>query len=81
MPPPDRGGCEQTASPVLPRRIFTSKWSKNTLLRKALENHGEKYGGLMGLEGPTSVMFCEVAVEPAKVISKFRKEADKVNQN
>ncbi|HAE13968.1 MAG: 50S ribosomal protein L10 [Chitinophagales bacterium] len=51
---------------------------KNTLLRKALENHGEKYEGLMGLlEGPTSVMFCEVAVEPAKVISKFRKEADK----
>lgn len=52
---------------------------KNTLLRKALENHGTKYDGLMEvLHGPTSVMFCESPNEPARLLKKFRKEADKI---
>lgn len=51
---------------------------KNTLLRKALENHGNKYEGLLEtLHGPTSVMFCESANEPARVLKSFRKNADK----
>lgn len=51
---------------------------KNTLLRKALESHGEKYEELFGiLNGPTSVMFSESINAPAKVIQQFRKENDK----
>ncbi len=51
---------------------------KNTLLRKALESHGEKYEGLYEiLHGPTSVMFSQSLNEPAKVIKQFRKVNDK----
>ena len=51
---------------------------KNTLLKKALETYGEKYEGLFEiLHGHTSVMLCESSTEPARVIKKFRKDADK----
>lgn len=51
---------------------------KNTLLRKALEAHGEKYQQLFDtLHGETSVMFSESSNEPAKLIHKFRSESDK----
>jgi large subunit ribosomal protein L10 len=48
---------------------------KNTLLRKAFEAHGDKYEKLFELlHGETSVMFSESSNEPAKLISKFRKD-------
>lgn len=53
---------------------------KNTLVKKALESISEdgKYDELYGsLAGPTSLMFCETANSPAKVIEQFRKDHDK----
>ena len=47
---------------------------KNTLLRKALESLETDYESLYGvLENSTSVMFCETANLPAKLIKEFRK--------
>ncbi|HSY75235.1 MAG TPA: 50S ribosomal protein L10, partial [Bacteroidia bacterium] len=49
--------------------------SKNTLIRKALEQVGEGYEGLYPLlNGPTGVMFAADGASPAKVIKEFRKD-------
>ena len=51
---------------------------KNTLLKKAMEkaegNYDELYDSLVG---NTSIMFCDTANTPAKVIKEFRKKSDK----
>ncbi|MDP2423812.1 MAG: 50S ribosomal protein L10 [Bacteroidales bacterium] len=47
---------------------------KNTLLRKALEKTGKDYTSLFPvLNGSTSIMFAEMAKDPAKLIQEFRK--------
>lgn len=52
--------------------------AKNTLIRKALEaTEGDFTAVYDHLHGPTSVMFCEVANVPAKVIKEFRKDKQK----
>lgn len=53
---------------------------KNTLTKKALEaasNDSSNYEGLYeALQGPTAIVFTDVANSPAKVIKEFRKEKD-----
>ncbi len=52
--------------------------SKNTLIRKALEQVGEGYEGLYPLlNGPTGVMFATDGATPAKVIKEFRKDGER----
>ncbi|NQY08304.1 MAG: 50S ribosomal protein L10 [Flavobacteriales bacterium] len=52
--------------------------TKNTLLKRAMENCEKDYSELYEvLVGNTAIMFCESASEPAKVITKFRKKDDK----
>lgn len=48
---------------------------KNTLLQKALERtNDEEFKPLYGtLKGSTSIMFCDTAAAPAKLIKEFRK--------
>jgi large subunit ribosomal protein L10 len=49
---------------------------KNTLLQKALERTGMPFEEFYPiLNGPTSIMFSEVANDPAKLIKEFRKAA------
>jgi large subunit ribosomal protein L10 len=49
---------------------------KNTLLQKAMERSGRSFEELYPvLAGPTSIMFSEVANDPAKLIKEFRKNA------
>lgn len=56
----------------------TLRVAKNTLIRKSLEATGKAYDGIFEvLHGPTSVMFCENASLPARVIKEFRKTHDK----
>ena len=51
---------------------------KNTLLRKAMEKTGKDYQDLYEvLKGSTSIMFSEVANDPAKLIQEFRKSSPK----
>ena len=51
---------------------------KNKLLLKAMEKSGDGYAQLYEiLAGPTSILFSEVANEPAKIIKEFRKTYDK----
>ncbi|MDP4186441.1 MAG: 50S ribosomal protein L10 [Bacteroidota bacterium] len=51
---------------------------KNNLLKKALEKSGDKYTELFGLlKNSTSVMFCDEASTPAKLIKEFRKNHEK----
>jgi large subunit ribosomal protein L10 len=51
---------------------------KNSLLQKALERSGMDIQELYPvLTGPTSIMFSEVANDPAKLIKEFRKTAPK----
>ena len=51
---------------------------KNTLLRKALENSEKNVDELYDvLKGNTSIMFCDVANEPAKLIKEFSKKHKK----
>lgn len=51
---------------------------KNTLLRKALEKSGKNVDELLPLlTNNTSVMFCETANAPAKLIKEMRKTNDK----
>jgi large subunit ribosomal protein L10 len=48
---------------------------KNTLLQKALDSLETDYSPLYGsLKGQTSVMFCNIANEPAKLIKKTSKD-------
>ena len=52
--------------------------AKNTLLKKALEKNGFADEELYTiLEGPTSIMFCETANVPAKLIKDFSKKHEK----
>ena len=51
---------------------------KNTLLQKAMERSGKSLSEFYpALTGPTSIMFSEVANDPAKLIKEFRKAAPK----
>ena len=51
---------------------------KNTLLRKAIEASNKNAEELFGvLKGNTSVMFCEDANTPAKLIKEFKKKHQK----
>jgi large subunit ribosomal protein L10 len=66
------------------RRLFYEKGIemrvvKNTLAKKALESASEdkNYAGLYeSLNGPTAILFTDVANLPAKVIKEFRKGKD-----
>ncbi len=50
---------------------------KNTLLSKAMEKTSSNYEPLHDtLKGSTSIMFCSVANDPAKLIKDFRKEGN-----
>jgi len=52
--------------------------SKNTLIRKALEQVGEGYEAVFPLlEGQTGVMFSADGASPAKLLKEFRKGGDK----
>src|ERR1043165_1541998 len=52
--------------------------SKNTLIRKALEQVGGNYEALYPLlNGPTGVMFSTDGATPAKVLKEFRKGSEK----
>jgi len=52
--------------------------SKNTFIRKALEQTGGNYEALYPLlNGPTGVMFSTDGASPAKVLKEFRKGSDK----
>mgnify|MGYP006146519365 CR=1 FL=1 len=67
----------------LRRRCFQSnirmRVVKNTLLQKAMDRVDGKDFGNLGetLAGATSIMFCEVANVPGKLIQEFRKKNDK----
>jgi large subunit ribosomal protein L10 len=51
---------------------------KNTLLRKAMEKTGKDFDVLYNaLKGSTSIMFAEVANDPAKLIQEFRRTSKK----
>jgi len=51
---------------------------KNTLLKKAMEKSGKDFEPFYTLlKGSTSVMFSEVANDPAKLIQEFRKSSPK----
>ncbi len=72
--------AEQTAT--LRRKCFENDVKlvvvKNTLLAKALEQVEMADADLVKvLEGPTSVMFANVAKAPAVLIKEFRKKSDK----
>lgn len=55
------------------KRDVRLKIVKNTLLKKALIASGKNVEDLFGvLEGPTSIMYSEVANVPAKIIKEFR---------
>jgi large subunit ribosomal protein L10 len=48
---------------------------KNSLLKKAFEKSGRDYTELYpALKGSTSILFCEVASQPAKMIKKYQKK-------
>lgn len=67
----------------LRRRCFQSnirmRVVKNTLLQKAMDRVDSRDFGGLGetLAGATSIMFCEVANVPAKLIQDFRKKNDR----
>ena len=72
--------AEQTAA--LRRKCFESDVKlvvvKNTLLGKALEKVEKADADLVKvLEGPTSIMFTNVAKAPAVLIKEFRKKSEK----
>jgi large subunit ribosomal protein L10 len=51
---------------------------KNTLFRKALEKSQRDFGDIFDiLKDSTSIMFCETANVPAKLIKEFRRTSDK----
>jgi large subunit ribosomal protein L10 len=51
---------------------------KNTLLKKAMEKSGKDFEPLFDiLTGSTSILFSEVANDPAKMIREFRRTAPK----
>lgn len=75
----DISGLTVEKTNALRRKCFENQISlhvvKNTLLQKAMEKTDKDYSELYPiLKGSTSVMFCEVANAPAKLIKSFRKE-------
>jgi large subunit ribosomal protein L10 len=60
------------------KRNIQLEMVKNTLLRKAMEKSGKDFQPLFDiLTGSTSILFSEVANDPAKMIKEFRKTAPK----
>jgi large subunit ribosomal protein L10 len=60
------------------KRNIQLKMVKNTLLKKALVKTGKDFEPLFEvLKGSTSIMFSEVANDPAKLIREFRRTAPK----
>jgi large subunit ribosomal protein L10 len=60
------------------KRNIQLKMVKNTLLKKAMERSGKDFSPLFDiLKGSTSIMFSEVANDPAKLIKEFRRTAPK----
>jgi large subunit ribosomal protein L10 len=60
------------------KRNIQLKMVKNTLLKKAMEKSGKDFEPLFDiLRGSTSILFSEVANDPAKLIREFRKTASK----
>jgi large subunit ribosomal protein L10 len=60
------------------KRNVELKVVKNSLLQKAMERTGKSFEEFYPiLTGPTSIMFSEVANDPAKLIKEFRKTAPK----
>lgn len=60
------------------KRNIQLKMVKNTLLKKAMEKSGKDFVPLFDiLKGSTSILFSEVANDPAKLIKEFRKTAPK----
>ena len=77
----DISGLDATTTSNLRRACFKAgiKLSvvKNTLLEKAMEKSEKDFGELPStLKGNTSVMYSETGNAPAKLIKKFRKDAD-----
>lgn len=75
----DISGLTVEKTNSLRRKCFENQISlhvvKNTLLQKAMEKTDKDFSELFPiLKGSTSVMFCEVANAPAKLIKSFRKE-------
>jgi large subunit ribosomal protein L10 len=78
----DTSGLDAATTSRLRRTCFKKnvqlKVVKNTLLHKAMERSGKDLNELFAvLHGPTSVMFSEVANDPAKLIKDFRKATQK----
>ena len=78
----DISGLDAAATSRLRRTCFRKNIHlqvvKNTLLHKAMERSGKVLDELYPvLEGPTSIMYSEVANDPAKLIKEFRKTAPK----
>ena len=60
------------------KRNIQLKMVKNTLLKKAMEKAGKDFEPMFDvLKGSTSIMFAEVANDPAKLIREFRKTSPK----
>jgi large subunit ribosomal protein L10 len=60
------------------KRNIQLKMVKNTLLKKAMEKSGKDFEPLFDiLKGSTSILFSEVANDPAKLIREFRRTAPK----
>jgi len=60
------------------KRNIQLKMVKNTLLKKAMVKSGKDFEPLFDiLKGSTSILFSEVANDPAKLIREFRKTAPK----
>jgi large subunit ribosomal protein L10 len=60
------------------KRNIHLKMVKNSLLKKAMEKSGRDFQGFFDiLKGSTSIMFSEVANDPAKLIKEFRRTAPK----
>jgi len=54
------------------------KMVKNTLLKKAMERSGKAFDEFFPvLSGDTSIMFAEIANDPAKLIKEFRRTSPK----
>ena len=78
----DISGLDAAATSRLRRTCFRKNIHlqvvKNPLLHKAMERSGKVLDELYPvLEGPTSIMYSEVANDPAKLIKEFRKTAPK----
>jgi large subunit ribosomal protein L10 len=79
----DISNLDADATSRLRRQCFKSEITlqvvKNTLLKKAMESvEGKDFSELYGvLKGNTSIMYCETANAPAKLIKDFRKKTEK----